>query len=70
MSIHSFGYYLFNPAKLLTSSAVATVRSYFPGGCRWDEDKMPDLQGDVAIVTGGNTGIGKATCKVCVIPPL
>ena len=28
---------------------------------------MPDLQGDVAIVTGGNTGIGKETCKVYMV---
>ena len=67
MSIQSLDYYVLNPAWLLISSAIATVRSHFPGGCQWDVDRMPDLQGDVAIVTGGNTGIGKATCKVCMI---
>ena len=60
-------YYVFNPARLLISSAVAIVRSHFPGGCQWDVDKMPDLTGDVVIVTGGNTGIGKATCAVSTI---
>lgn len=28
----------------------------------WSVDDLPDMSGKVAIVTGGNTGIGKVTC--------
>ncbi|KAG8694675.1 hypothetical protein FRC08_008323 [Ceratobasidium sp. 394] len=35
----------------------------FPGKPRWSVDQIPDLTGQVMIVTGGNAGIGKETCK-------
>jgi hypothetical protein len=65
MSTQALGHYVFNPAWNIIRSITSGFRASFPGGCQWDADKMPDLQGYVAIVTGGNTGIGKATCKVC-----
>ncbi|KAF8601549.1 NAD-binding protein [Ceratobasidium sp. AG-I] len=36
----------------------------FPGRPRWSIDQIPDLTGQVIIVTGGNAGIGRETCKV------
>lgn len=36
----------------------------FPGKPHWSTEQIPDLSGQVVIVTGGNSGIGLETCKV------
>ncbi|CAE6505484.1 unnamed protein product [Rhizoctonia solani] len=35
----------------------------FPGTLRWPVDDLPNLSGQVVIVTGGNSGIGLELCK-------
>ncbi|KAF8601547.1 NAD-P-binding protein [Ceratobasidium sp. AG-I] len=44
--------------------AYSMYKETFPGKPRWSIDQIPDLTGQVIIVTGGNAGIGRETCKV------
>ncbi|KAJ7621313.1 hypothetical protein FB45DRAFT_992302, partial [Roridomyces roridus] len=39
------------------------VQSYFCGRPKWSEQEIPDLAGQVAVVTGGNAGLGKQTVR-------
>ncbi|KAF8601567.1 NAD(P)-binding protein [Ceratobasidium sp. AG-I] len=54
-------------------NAYSLFKELFPGQPRWSVDQVPDLTGQVIIVTGsaaeydcyrGNAGIGRETCKV------
>lgn len=40
-----------------------TFSEVFPPKAKWTPDQIPDQTGKVAIVTGGNTGIGFSTCR-------
>jgi len=46
----------------MVSLGVAFAQA-FPPSPEWSVEQIPDLTGKVAIVTGGNVGLGKDTCR-------
>ncbi|OLN95480.1 putative oxidoreductase C736.13-like protein 4 [Colletotrichum chlorophyti] len=54
-----FGTFLYVPLGVLFFKRILTGS----GDYEWDESQIPDLHGKVAVVTGGNAGIGYHTVR-------
>lgn len=61
-TIDTFLDHYLEPRRSASMSGVCT--NMFPPKATFSVDDIPDLAGQVMIVTGGNTGIGKETVKV------
>ncbi|KZV62184.1 NAD(P)-binding protein [Peniophora sp. CONT] len=44
-------------------NAYSMYTQTFPPKAAWTPENIPDLSGKIVIVTGGNSGVGKETCK-------
>ncbi|KAJ6618156.1 hypothetical protein B0H10DRAFT_2030840 [Mycena sp. CBHHK59/15] len=54
----------FSISKMTPTNLLAGIQqSYFNGKPTWSERDIPDLSGQVIIVTGGNSGLGKETVR-------
>ncbi|KAJ7642055.1 NAD(P)-binding protein [Roridomyces roridus] len=46
------------------ANSSSLLRQFIPPKAKWSVDEIPDLTGQVMLVTGGNSGIGRETVKV------